>query len=288
MIRLPGAGGARSDNDSTDAGQLRVRGVDGAGQERVNIAVAHGQAPRQALRSQGFRASALTGAQWEGEVLVITYQVHPASWRGHLPSTDTHRIPRAMRDRVVRHQRLAAYAVVTSSRGVLLTSLSASTGREGLWILPGGGIDPGENPVDAVHREVWEETGQRVESVELFDVASGRRRGPRSNGDYEDFHAVRLLYRATCAEPTQPTVHDVGGSTEQARWFPLSSLPSSERGSVWSTERARGRPVGAATGSGAGDRSDAAASADEVRSSEGPGEVSPWALAALEREGLVR
>ena len=28
-----------------------------------------------------------------------------------------------------------------------------------LWVLPGGGIDPGEDPETAALREVWEETG---------------------------------------------------------------------------------------------------------------------------------
>lgn len=34
-----------------------------------------------------------------------------------------------------------------------------------VWVLPGGGIDPGEQPEDAVVREVLEETGFHVEIV---------------------------------------------------------------------------------------------------------------------------
>ncbi|MCA1196858.1 RNA pyrophosphohydrolase [Sphingomonas sp. R647] len=36
------------------------------------------------------------------------------------------------------------------------------------WQMPQGGIDPGEDPLDAAYRELWEETGVVREHVELL------------------------------------------------------------------------------------------------------------------------
>ncbi len=44
---------------------------------------------------------------------------------------------------------------------------------EDVWVAPGGSIDPGETPADAVVREVWEETGLLVEPVFLTGICSG-------------------------------------------------------------------------------------------------------------------
>ena len=45
---------------------------------------------------------------------------------------------------------------------------------EGTWNIPGGGVEDGENPVKAVKREVFEETGLKVEEVEgLIGVMNG-------------------------------------------------------------------------------------------------------------------
>ncbi|MBO9623247.1 MAG: RNA pyrophosphohydrolase [Sphingomonas sp.] len=39
------------------------------------------------------------------------------------------------------------------------------------WQMPQGGIDPGEAPLDAAYRELWEETGVAREHVELVAEA---------------------------------------------------------------------------------------------------------------------
>jgi 8-oxo-dGTP diphosphatase len=52
--------------------------------------------------------------------------------------------------------RIGAYAVIPGARGLLLVD------QNGELQLPGGGIDPGESPLQALHREVGEETGWRI------------------------------------------------------------------------------------------------------------------------------
>lgn len=118
----------------------------------------------------------------------------------------------------VRRQRLAAYAAVGWDGSILLTQLSRRTGWPGGWTLPGGGIDHGEHPRDAVVRETYEETGQHLSDVELVDVQSEHFVGRSPAGVLEDFHAVRLLFRGVVAQPSEPVVLDVGGTTSQARW----------------------------------------------------------------------
>lgn len=55
--------------------------------------------------------------------------------------------------------RAGAYAILPLDGKLLLTY----QGDPHFEIqLPGGGIDPGENPLNALHREVFEETGWRI------------------------------------------------------------------------------------------------------------------------------
>lgn len=128
----------------------------------------------------------------------------------------------------VPHQRIAAYAVVRSSRGVLGTQCSDKTAIPGLWQLPGGGLEIGETPSDGVMREVMEETGQTVRIHRLLDIQSDHWIGRGPTGRLEDFQALRIFYSAVCQSPGEPTVLDVGGTTRSARWISIRrwrSLP---------------------------------------------------------------
>lgn len=55
--------------------------------------------------------------------------------------------------------RPGAYAILLRGDRILLTCQTAPN-RE--LQLPGGGVDPGETPLRALHREVMEETGWRI------------------------------------------------------------------------------------------------------------------------------
>ena len=41
---------------------------------------------------------------------------------------------------------------------------------------------------------------------------------------WRSYHALRIFHTASCRSPSGPVVHDVGGSTSQARWVSLSEL----------------------------------------------------------------
>lgn len=55
--------------------------------------------------------------------------------------------------------RPGVYAILPRANGLLLTHQQEP---EPEFQLPGGGIDPGESPIQALHREVYEETGWHI------------------------------------------------------------------------------------------------------------------------------
>ena len=197
----------------------------GSAGEVVRFVLAHGAAAAVELARRGW-VGVLVAVDPGPDGLLLRYAVRPVPPveppQVVVPTDDG--LVLAPGEAVQPYQRTAAYGVVTSARGVLLTELSELTSSPGLWTLPGGGLDPGETPEQALHREVWEESGQHVTDVRLLDLRSSHWVGRAPNGRLEDYHAVRIVYATRCPEPTDPVVHDVGGSTAAVRWVPLDEV----------------------------------------------------------------
>ncbi len=209
------------------------------GVEMVRFRLAHGEDPEAGLLSRGFVPGPVDDVlgQAEPHEVCIVYPVEARDGIPHgpprvLPPQDPGLVA-APGELTVTYQRVAAYAVVVSSRGVLLSQASAQTNAPGTWGLCGGGVDPGELPEEGLHREVWEETAQRIRVTGLTDVSTRHWVGRAPSGRLEDFHAVRIIYRATCPEPTDPVVLDDGGTTAASAWVPVGEVAAMDLSPGW-------------------------------------------------------
>ncbi|MFD0518296.1 NUDIX hydrolase [Paractinoplanes durhamensis] len=114
-------------------------------------------------------------------------------------------------------RRIAAYAVATDDDGrVLLVRASSRSGTPGVWSLPGGAVDHGEDPNHTVVRETAAETGLSVTVTGLRNVLADMRSLPHRG---VTIHTDRLIYSVSIRGGN--LVDRVGHSTDLARWFTL-------------------------------------------------------------------
>ena len=89
---------------------------------------------------------------------------------------------------------VAAAGVVLNQKGeVLLVNTYQDS-----WVLPGGEVEAGENLIDAVKREIFEESGICVEVGELFCVSSNTGTYPGYGGVKEV--PTKVIFDFICTE----------------------------------------------------------------------------------------
>jgi 8-oxo-dGTP diphosphatase len=116
----------------------------------------------------------------------------------------------------------AVAAVIIDPAGQVLLQRRSDDGK---WGLPGGGIEPGEEPADALVREIREETALEIVPERIVGVYSGpdfRIRYP--NGDETMIVSITFACRPMAGEPR---VND--DESLEIRYFSPDALPPMER-----------------------------------------------------------
>jgi 8-oxo-dGTP pyrophosphatase MutT (NUDIX family) len=86
---------------------------------------------------------------------------------------------------------------------------------EGRWQLPGGAVDPGERPAEAMQRECLEEAGITVEPIRIAGVFGGPEyRITYSNGDEAGWVVTVFEARIAAGEPSPSD-----DETQAVGWF---------------------------------------------------------------------
>lgn len=116
--------------------------------------------------------------------------------------------------------RYGAYAVIMVNAKLLLTQKKLGP-YKGLWDLPGGGIEFGETPEQALKREIKEETASTADQVKLFTVMTHT--GEYFDHDKYSFHHIGIIYEVNGVTPLPNVVPE-----EAIRWASVSELAPDE------------------------------------------------------------
>lgn len=124
--------------------------------------------------------------------------------------------------------RLAAYAVCRDGDRVLLALARSRVGGT-CWTLPGGRVEHGEDPFDAVVRELTEETGlvgvvERLLGVDSRVIPAAEAHGGVEHQNVGIFYAVRIVGGSLRPEPN--------GDTAEVAWTPIEDVGSLVRSSL--------------------------------------------------------
>lgn len=100
----------------------------------------------------------------------------------------------------------------------------------GVWLCPGGHIELDEDPVEAVHREVMEETGLRVKLYGIRPKFEDANAVSLIRPTWLDIHRITDTHRHTCfywaAKPLgDGSVRLAESEHSEIEWFPAYELP---------------------------------------------------------------
>jgi 8-oxo-dGTP diphosphatase len=111
----------------------------------------------------------------------------------------------------MRPRKLVVAALIRDGARILMSRRRSDQPMPGLWEFPGGKVEPGESPTDALVREVREELGCEVQVDRIHDVVFHA---------YPEFDLYMLVYAATIARGTPRAVE-----VAEIAWVEAARLP---------------------------------------------------------------
>lgn len=114
-----------------------------------------------------------------------------------------------------RDLKVAVGALITNGHDRVLLVRRAVRPEKGKWALPAGYMEYDEEPIQALRREVAEETGLEVEPTRVLDVFPLH--NPYARG-------VIVVYEARVRGPV-PDVVNPEDDVDAARWFTREEIP---------------------------------------------------------------
>ncbi|WP_238650694.1 NUDIX hydrolase [Paenibacillus piscarius] len=112
-----------------------------------------------------------------------------------------------------------ACVILLDSHGRLLLQQRTDNG---MWGLPGGSMEPGEEMIEVAKRELWEEVGLEALDLELLDLFSG----PELYYQYPNGDEVHNVVAAYLCKDYQGTIRGDGDEVQDIQFFELDRLPS--------------------------------------------------------------
>lgn len=124
------------------------------------------------------------------------------------------RVPRSIRRWIVRsyqpHFAVSAGAIITNKEGRVLLLKHRFRPSPG-WGIPGGFIEKGEQPEQALHRELREEAELELEDVKLFATRA-----------FKEPKQIEILFTARAVDDTERLSFEI----QKAAWFSPAELPA--------------------------------------------------------------
>jgi mutator protein MutT len=110
-------------------------------------------------------------------------------------------------------------AIVVNEAGEILLQRRTDSGQ---WGVPGGAVELGESALEALGRELEEETSLTVLDAEPMALYSGQKQAfSYPNGDKIQCYAIAFIIRRWSGSPRPD-----GDEGFELRFFPLSELPT--------------------------------------------------------------